>query len=114
MIIAKRKLIKDILKIGQASGTSLTLSEEGQKRFYSNLDKYKKKIILRPQEISNNPEIIGRIGSIAMNTAIEVDICSPRRFRRSPISRFLSCSPKNWQRCRKVYSPGKKTGNSHA
>ena len=61
-------------KIRIASGTSLTFSEEGQKRFYSNLDKYKKKIILRPQEISNNPEIIGRIGSIAMNTAIEVDI----------------------------------------
>jgi len=61
-------------KIRVASGTSLTLSEEGQKRFYTNLDKYKKKIILRPQEISNNPEIIRRIGSIAMNTAIEVDI----------------------------------------
>jgi len=52
----------------------LTFSEEGQKKFYSNLDRYKKKIILRPQEISNNPEIIRRIGSIAMNTAIEVDI----------------------------------------
>ena len=61
-------------KIQIASGTSLTFSEEGQKRFYSNLDRYKKKIILRPQEISNNPEIIRRLGSIAMNTAIEVDI----------------------------------------
>jgi len=64
----------DVNKIKVASGTSLTFSEEGQKRFYTNLDKYKKKIILRPQEISNNPEIIRRIGSIAMNTAIEVDI----------------------------------------
>ena len=54
-------------KIKIASGTSLTFSEEGQKKFYSNLDRYKKKIILRPQEISNNPEIIRRIGSIAMN-----------------------------------------------
>lgn len=61
-------------KIRIASGTSLTLSEEGQKRFYSNLDRYKKMIILRPQEISNNPEIIRRIGSIAINTAIEMDI----------------------------------------
>jgi len=61
-------------KIKIASGTSLTFSEEGQKRFYSNLDRYKKKIILRPQEISNNPEVIRRLGSIAMNTAIEVDI----------------------------------------
>jgi len=64
----------DTNKIKIASGTSLTFSEKGQKRFYSNLDRYKKKIILRPQEISNNPEIIRRIGSIAMNTAIEVDI----------------------------------------
>ncbi|MHA1194342.1 MAG: acetyl-CoA hydrolase/transferase C-terminal domain-containing protein, partial [Promethearchaeota archaeon] len=29
-----------------------------------------------PQEISNNPEIIRRLGSISMNTAIEVDIYS--------------------------------------
>ena len=57
-----------------ASGTSLTLSPEGFKRFYSNLDKYKRRVILRPMEISNNPEIIRRIGSITMNTAIEVDI----------------------------------------
>jgi len=61
-------------KIRIASGTSLTFSEGGQQRFINNLEKYKRKIILRPQEISNNPEIIRRLGSIAMNTAIEVDI----------------------------------------
>jgi len=64
----------DIGKIRIASGTSLNLSEEGQQKFYSNLDRYKKKIILRPYEIINNPEIIRRLGSIAINTAIEVDI----------------------------------------
>ena len=57
-----------------ASGTSLTLSPEGLTRFYDNLDQYKEKVMLRPMEISNNPEIIRRIGSITMNTAIEVDI----------------------------------------
>lgn len=57
-----------------ASSTSLTLSPEGFKRLYDNLDFYKDKIVLRPMEISNNPEIIRRIGSIAMNTAIEVDL----------------------------------------
>lgn len=61
-------------KIRMASGTSLTFSKEGQQRFINNLEEYKRKIILRPQEISNNPEIIRRLGSIAMNTAIEVDI----------------------------------------
>lgn len=29
---------------------------------------------MRPQEISNNPELIRRLGVIAMNTALEVDI----------------------------------------
>ncbi len=57
-----------------ASGTSLTLSPEGFKRFYDHLDRYRQSIVLRPMEISNNPEIIRRIGSITMNTAIEVDI----------------------------------------
>jgi len=61
-------------KIRIVSGTSLTLSEKGQQRFINNLEEYKRKIILRPQEISNNPEIIRRLGSIATNTAIEVDI----------------------------------------
>ena len=61
-------------RIRVASGTSLSFSEKGQQRFFSNLGEYKKKIILRPQEISNNPEIIRRLGSIAINTALEVDI----------------------------------------
>jgi len=64
----------DYQKIRIASGTSLTLSQEGQQRFYDNLDRYKKMIILRPQEISNDREIIRRIGSITINTAIEMDI----------------------------------------
>lgn len=57
-----------------ASGTSFTLSPEGFERLYANMDKYRNQIMLRPMEISNNPEIIRRIGSIAMNTAIEADI----------------------------------------
>lgn len=57
-----------------ASGTSLTLSPDGFKRFYQKLEEYREKVLLRPMEISNNPEIIRRIGSIAMNTAIEADI----------------------------------------
>lgn len=61
-------------KLRFASGTSLTPSPEGLQRFYANLGTYRKKMILRPQEISNNPEIARRLGVIAMNTAIEVDI----------------------------------------
>ncbi|GFN22264.1 acetyl-CoA hydrolase/transferase family protein [Thermanaeromonas sp. C210] len=64
----------DLGKMRFVSGTSITPSEEGLKRFYDNLKTYRQKIILRPQEISNNPEIARRLGVIAMNTAIEVDI----------------------------------------
>ncbi|OWZ83819.1 acetyl-CoA hydrolase/transferase family protein [Natranaerobius trueperi] len=57
-----------------ASSTSLTLSKEGFNKLYNNINKYKDQIVLRSQEISNHPEIIRRLGSIAINTAIEADI----------------------------------------
>lgn len=61
-------------KVVFASGTSLTVSPERLDDFYNKFCSYKDKLILRPQEISNNPEIARRIGVIAINTAIEVDI----------------------------------------
>ena len=67
----------DLLDAGKlefASGTSVTPSPDGLKRFYANLPEYRKKILLRPQGISNNPEVARRLGVIAMNTAIEIDI----------------------------------------
>lgn len=64
----------DAGKLAFASGTALTPSPQGLQRFYQNLDRYKDKIMLRPQEISNSPEIARRLGVIAMNTAIEFDI----------------------------------------
>lgn len=64
----------DCGKIDIASATSLTLSKNKLEHFYNNIRCYRDKIILRPQEISNNPEIIRRLGIIAINTAIEVDI----------------------------------------
>ena len=64
----------DAGKISYASGTSITTSEKGRKKFYDGINSYRNKIILRPQEISNNPEVIRRLGVIAINTAIEADI----------------------------------------
>lgn len=61
-------------KIEIISGTSLSPSPAGLQRFYDNIDEYSKKIILRPQEVSNSPEVARRLGVIAMNTAIEFDI----------------------------------------
>ena len=64
----------DAGKLVAASGTSLSPSPQALQVFYKNLDKYIPKLILRPQEISNSPEIARRLGVIAMNTAIEFDI----------------------------------------
>jgi len=57
-----------------ASGCSLTLSAEALSEVYANLDSYKQKMVLRPQEISNSPEVARRLGLIAINTALEADI----------------------------------------
>lgn len=61
-------------KINMISGTSLSPSPAGLKRFYDNIAKYRQKIVLRPQEISNNGEIVRRLGVIGMNTALEMDM----------------------------------------
>jgi acyl-CoA hydrolase len=41
---------------------------------YSELAFFKPRLILRPQEISNSPEVIRRLGVIAINTALEADV----------------------------------------
>lgn len=61
-------------RVSFASGSSLTLSDDMLERIYSNLDFFKGKLMLRPQEITNHPELIRRLGIIAINTALEVDI----------------------------------------
>ncbi len=57
-----------------ASTCSLTLGHEKMKEVTSNLEFFRPRILMRPQEISNHPEIVRRLGIISMNTAIEVDI----------------------------------------
>lgn len=57
-----------------ASATSLTLSPPILKAVYEDLDFFKERILLRPQEISNHPEVVRRLGIISINTAIEADI----------------------------------------
>jgi len=58
-----------------ASSCSLSLSEaSGFPRFLENMDKYADKITLRQLAISNGPEPIRRLGVIAMNTPVEIDI----------------------------------------
>jgi succinate CoA transferase len=57
-----------------ASTTALTLTEPQLERVYADMDFFAPRIVLRPQELSNNPGIIRRLGVISLNTALEVDI----------------------------------------
>ncbi len=67
------KLMKEG-KISFASGSSLTFSADTMKEFYDDIEFYREKIILRPQEITNNPEVARRLGIISCNTALEADV----------------------------------------
>jgi len=61
-------------KIQGASACSLTVTPEKLKTVVDNMDFFGPRVVLRPQEISNHPGIIRRLGVIPMNTALEVDI----------------------------------------
>ncbi|ONH64742.1 Acetyl-CoA hydrolase [Cyberlindnera fabianii] len=57
-----------------ATATSIRLTPEGFERLFNNWDNFSQKLCLRSQVVSNSPEIIRRLGVIAMNTPVEVDI----------------------------------------
>src|SRR5699024_2780096 len=61
-------------KVKFAYATAFSLSEERVATLKDDLALHRDKILLRPQEISNHPEIIRRLGIISFNTALEVDI----------------------------------------
>ncbi|KKA26328.1 hypothetical protein TD95_003512 [Thielaviopsis punctulata] len=57
-----------------ATATSVRFSPEGFEHFYDRWDFYRERLLLRNQQVSNSPEVIKRLGVIAMNTPVEVDI----------------------------------------
>ncbi|EJW09958.1 Acetyl-CoA hydrolase [Rhodovulum sp. PH10] len=61
-------------KMSLASATAVSLSPDAAASFNSGAEELKKHVVLRPQEISNHPEVIRRLGVIAMNGMIEADI----------------------------------------
>jgi succinyl-CoA:acetate CoA-transferase len=61
-------------KLTSASATAFSLSPEAMDDVNASMDSFRNSIVLRPQEISNHPEIIRRLGVIAMNGMIETDI----------------------------------------
>ena len=67
----------ELMKMGKCkfgSTCSLTLSDKMEDEVLHNLEFFRDKLVLRPSEISNSPEVIRRLGVIAMNTALEADI----------------------------------------
>ena len=64
----------DAGKLAMASATAFSPSPEMAERFNAEAARFRDKLILRPQEISNHPELVRRLGCIAMNGLIEADI----------------------------------------
>lgn len=56
------------------SASALSMRKETRKRFFGHLEEWKERIVIRPQGISNSPEVIRRLGVIALNTPVEADL----------------------------------------
>ncbi|WP_335999118.1 acetyl-CoA hydrolase/transferase C-terminal domain-containing protein [Halorientalis halophila] len=61
-------------RLRSASATSLALSEAGQDRLFADADRYAEDVVLRPADVSNRAALIDRMGVIAVNSALEVDV----------------------------------------
>jgi len=69
--------IVDLMRSGRvetASTCSLSVTNDVLQGIYEDIDLFKDRLVIRQSEISNSPEVIRRLGVIAINTAIEVDI----------------------------------------
>lgn len=61
-------------RVTAASTGAFTVSSDHLQEIYKNINDYRGRLLLRPSEISNCPEIIARLGICSLNTAIEADI----------------------------------------
>ncbi len=57
-----------------ASTCGITLRPEQMIELVGELDYVFPRLVLRPQEISNNPAVVRQLGVVALNTALEVDL----------------------------------------
>jgi len=67
----------DLIRTGtitMASATALSLSPEAVDVFISHIEHYRRRIVLRPQEISNHAELVRRLGCLALNGMVEADL----------------------------------------
>ncbi|KAG6843668.1 Acetyl-CoA hydrolase [Tephrocybe sp. NHM501043] len=77
-------------KLSFATATSIKFSPEGFDHFYAHWSDYKNRLLLRSQQVANSPEIIRRLGVIAMNTPLEVDIYAHANSTNALGSRMLN------------------------
>ena len=61
-------------RIEFAVGSSLTVTDPWLRKIYGRADFYKERLLLRPSEITNHPEVIQRLNLVALNAALETDI----------------------------------------
>ena len=61
-------------RIEFAVGSSLTVTDPWLQKIYEREDFYKERLLLRPSEITNHPEVIQRLNLVALNAALEADI----------------------------------------
>ena len=61
-------------RIKFGSACSLTVTNDCLQDIYDDMDFFRNKLVLRPSEISNSPEVVRRLGIISINTAIEADL----------------------------------------
>ncbi len=61
-------------KLLSASATAFSLSPDGLADIMPKIGEYRDRVVLRSQELSNNPGIIRRLGVLALNGMIEADM----------------------------------------
>ena len=60
--------------ISEATTTGISVTGDTYETFINNLDYYKKHLVIRPVDMTNNGELIRRMGVVSMNTIVEGDI----------------------------------------
>jgi acetyl-CoA hydrolase len=61
-------------KLTGASTSAMTLSDGAMRFVFDNMDFFGSRIVLRPQELTNHPGVVRRLGVIGINTVLEMDI----------------------------------------
>ena len=60
--------------ISEATTTGVSMEGDTYASFLENIDYYKKHLVIRPVDVTNNGELIRRMGLVSMNTIVEADI----------------------------------------